>query len=139
MTISLILLPILVGAAALFIKFNPASLWVGFVVMVSAKAINYALNQPTMKQLYIPTSKDAKYKSQAWLEMFGSRVSKAGGSFVNGIRGPLTGAYGKAIGLNYFLTLAVLISFGLIAIWIPIVLHVSRIYRKAIKEDRLVC
>ena len=51
--------------------------------MVASKAINYALNSPSMKQLYIPTTKDVRYKSQAWIESFGSRGSKAAGSGIN--------------------------------------------------------
>ena len=54
-----------------------------FWLMVASKAINYALNSPSMKQLYIPTSKDVRYKSQAWIESFGSRGSKAVGSGIN--------------------------------------------------------
>src|SRR5690606_18095078 len=71
MKISLFMTPMLVALAAIVLKLNPGSLTSALWVIVLSKAVNYALNQPTLKQLYIPTSKDTKYKAQAWLEMFG--------------------------------------------------------------------
>ncbi|MCK5632280.1 hypothetical protein KAH94_00865, partial [bacterium] len=65
---SLILLPVLIAAAVLTLRLSP-TLSAAFWIMVFSKAINYALNQPTIKQLYIPTTKDTKYKAQAWIEM----------------------------------------------------------------------
>ena len=73
MKASLILLPFIVGIGVISIKMYPTWVTLAFIIMVALKAINYALNQPTMKQLYIPTTKDTRYKAQAWIEMFGSR------------------------------------------------------------------
>lgn len=131
MTASLLLLPPLVGVAILMIKFNPASLNIAFWIMVFSKAVNYALNQPTIKQLYIPTTKDTKYKATAWIEMFGSRLSKAGGSAFAGLR--------PALGVASFLSIAAAGSMGLIALWIYIAMYVSKKYGKAIKDDTVVC
>ena len=128
---SLILLPLLVAVAMVMMKLNPGSLAIAFWVMVFAKAVNYALNQPTLKQLYIPTSKDAKYKSQSWIEMFGGRSAKGIGSGVNFLNRFMT--------LELFLTSVTLISFGLVTGWIFIALYVSKLYSKAIKEKTVVC
>jgi ATP:ADP antiporter, AAA family len=138
MTASLVLLPILVALGVFGLKFNPA-LTIAFWIMVIAKAVNYALNQPTMKQLYIPTSKDTKYKSQAWIEMFGSRGSKAGGSAINAFRGIFKSKYGAAAGISMFLTMSSAISLSLIAAWLFVVVFVARTYNKAIAEKRMVC
>ena len=51
--------------------------------MVGSKAVNYALNGPALKQLYIPTTPDVRFKAQAWIETFGSRSSKQDGSVFN--------------------------------------------------------
>ena len=56
---SLLLLPTLVAAAVLTLRLSP-TLSAAFWIMVFSKAINYALNQPTIKQLYIPTTKDVR-------------------------------------------------------------------------------
>ena len=80
--VSLVLMPFIVLAMVLSFKAYPV-VHVLFWIMVIAKAVNYALNGPALKTLYVPTSHDVKYKSQAWIETFGSRSSKAAGSGVN--------------------------------------------------------
>ncbi len=137
--VSLLMLPILVAGAVVLIKLNPQSLMIGFAVMVFSKAVNYALNQPTLKQLYIPTSKDTKYKAQAWIEMFGGRFSKFGGSVINGFRKPLTSSLGNIDGVARFLMFSSVISFGLVGLWLLVAVYVAGVYDKAIKEKRIVC
>jgi AAA family ATP:ADP antiporter len=131
MAASLMLLPPLVGLAVLAVKFNPNSLNVVFWIMVFSKAVNYALNQPTMKQLYIPTTKDTKYKATAWIETFGSRLSKAGGSAFAGFR--------PVWGVATFLSIAAAGSLSLIVLWLFIAMYVSKKYNKAIKDNTVVC
>jgi len=131
MTASLVLLPILVAVAVLLITWYPSALYLSAAIMVFSKAINYALNQPTLKQLYIPTSSDTKYKAQAWIEMFGSRGSKATASMVNGTRGVL--------GLTMFLTMVSIGSMGLIAGWILVAIYVAKTYNSAIDKNEIVC
>jgi ATP:ADP antiporter, AAA family len=121
----------LVAAAIVGLWFYPDWLQMVFWIMVTAKAINYALNQPTLKQLYIPTSKDTKYKAQAWIEVFGGRSSKAFGSAINEMR--------KNLGLVMFLNVVALVSGGLIIFWLFVAAYVARVYNKAIKEKRIVC
>jgi len=133
MTASLVLLPILVGFAVVIIKLNPTGMYIAMAVMVASKAINYALNQPTLKQLYIPTSKDTKYKSQAWIEAFGSRACKATGSGF---------AYLRTLpswSLAFFLTMSTMTSLGLVALWAFAAVYVAAKYNKAIEEDTIVC
>lgn len=136
---SLVLLPLLVTGAVLMVKFNPTWLAAAFWIMVLAKAINYALNQPTLKQLYIPTTKETKYKSQAWIEMFGSRLSKGGGSAINTFRGSLSAQYGTLEGVAYFLSISTMVSGGLITIWLVAALYIAKTYNAAIEKNEVVC
>lgn len=137
--ISLILTPILVLTAVVWIKFNPLSIESAFWIMSLSKAVNYALNAPTLKQLYIPTSKDAKYKAQAWIEMFGSRAAKGVASSVNLQRIAIMKSYGAVDGLSVFLTMTTAASFGLVAVWILVAMFAATAYNKAIKENTIVC
>ena len=139
MKASLMLLPALIAVAVLMVKMNPTWLAAAFWIMVFSKAINYALNQPTLKQLYIPTTKETRYKAQAWIEMFGSRGSKAGGSFINNMRKTFEAKYGAIAGISTFLTVSTLISGSLIVVWIFAALFVSKTFNKAIKENKVVC
>ncbi len=136
--VSLLLLPALVGIAVLTLRISP-TLTAAFWIMVFSKAINYALNQPTIKQLYIPTTKDTKYKAQAWIEMFGSRGSKAMGSIINLFRGFLKSSMGAQAGVALFITLSTGVSFGLIGVWFLVAIYAARVYNKAIAEDKVVC
>jgi len=139
MKVSLLMLPFLTAFAVLMIKLNPQSLMVAFWIVVLAKAVNYALNQPTLKQLYIPTSKDTKYKAQAWIEMFGGRFSKGSGSYINTFQAPMVAHQGPIDGIARFLMFSSLISFGLVGVWLLVAIYVAKTYDKAMKEKRIVC
>ncbi len=131
MRASLICLPLLIGVAIGLITLNPSSLTIAFWIMALSKAINYALNQPTLKQLYIPTTKEARYKTQGWIEMFGSRSAKALASLANSLR--------CVLNLNVFLYGTLLASLGLIGVWIMVATYISKIYNKAIAKNEVVC
>jgi len=130
LTASLILLPSLV-AASLFVLKAHMTLPIAFWVIVFCKAINYALNQPTKEQLYIPTTKEAKYKSKAWIDMFGSRCSKSVGSAVNLLH--------PVLGPALFVIVSTGISLGIILVWILVGIFLGASHSLAIKNKRAVC
>ena len=130
LTAALGLVPIVVAGAVVVFYISP-SLDVLFYLIVGAKAINYALNGPSLKQLYIPTSEDVKYKSQAWIETFGSRASKASASMANLSKG--------ALGASLYVSLTVAASLGFCAIWFFVALFVAQRYNQAIERDEIVC
>lgn len=126
---SLALMPFIIVAMVLtFLVYRNVA--VLFWIMVLVKAINYALNSPTMKQLYIPTTKDVKYKSQAWIETFGSRSSKATASIFN--------IFAKKMGSSAGLFTAAL-SVILGGSWLLIALYLGTKYQKAVDEKKVVC
>ncbi len=129
---SLLMLPALVAMAVFVIYFN-SSLWVVWGVNVAVKALNYAFNQPVKEQLYIPTSKDTKYKAKAWTEMFGSRGSKAAGSGINFIAGL------PSVSPEAFLLVSSIASLGLIAVWVFAAMYVGRKFKEAVDNDSVVC
>jgi len=137
-TTSLVLMPIFVAVATIMLKIYPV-LGVAFWIMVFAKAVNYALNAPTIKQLYIPTTKEVRYKSQGWIEMFGSRAAKSGGSAMNMTRGVFKARYGPIVGINFFLTLSTVMSLGIVAAWFFIAMYVAKTYNEATKAEKYVC
>ncbi len=129
LTTSLIILPVLLGGVALILG-SLKSVTIAAIAVVIAKGINYALYQPTKEQLYIPTSKDAKYKSKAFIEMFGSRTSKAVGSLVNMIK-----LYAPVI----FPIISMGSSLGLCLIWLMISMYLGKTYDKAVSKNEIVC
>lgn len=136
--VALALMPV-IFAGALFGFLSLHSLGFLFALMAGSKAINYALNGPALKQLYIPTTPDVKFKAQAWIETFGSRTSKQTGSLVNMSLAPFQAAFGEVAGKAHYLLLSGLFCFPLIAFWFIVALYLGRTFRKAIKEEKVVC
>jgi ATP:ADP antiporter, AAA family len=136
--ISLILVPLVFGFAVFgFTIFN--SLTFLLALMVGSKAVNYALNGPAIKQLYIPTTHDVRFKSQAWIETFGSRASKEGGSLFNMLLIPLQSSLGVVAGRARHVVLSSYLGFMLVALWFFVALYLGRTYKKAIDTDKVVC
>jgi len=138
LTVSLCLMPLIVGAAIFgFTSFN--SLTFLFWLMVGSKAINYALNGPALKQLYIPTSHDARFKAQAWIETFGSRFSKEGGAIFNMLLKPLQNRFGGIAGRAYHVMLSSYVGYSFVIVWFFVALFLGRTFKQAIDEKRVVC
>lgn len=135
---ALALMPVIVAGALLgFLSLN--SLAFLFALMVGSKAINYALNGPALKQLYIPTTPDAKFKAQAWIETFGSRLSKQSGSMFNMSLSPLQEALGALAGKSRYLMLSGILCFPLLALWLIVAIFLGRRFRKAVHENKVIC
>lgn len=79
--------------------------------------------------MYIPTSKDAKFKSKAWVDMFGGRFAKATGARI-------TNFYKH--NLNDLMIYGSIFSFGLIGVWILAALFVGRKNQQLIKEGEII-
>ncbi len=61
---------------------NAQLMWALLAAIIAIKGFNYALNKPSMEVLYIPTSKDIKFKAKGWIDSFGNRSTKGIGSGV---------------------------------------------------------
>lgn len=136
--IALLLMPIIYGFA-IFGFISLSSLTFLFILMSASKAINYALNGPAIKQLYIPTTQDVRFKAQGWIESFGSRGAKEGGSIFNMLLGPLQSQLGEIAGRSRHALLSSYLSFGIVFLWIFIALFLGKKYKTAISEKKVIC
>ena len=135
---SLALMPIIVGSALLgFLSLNSLSFL--FMLMVGSKAINYALNGPALKQLYIPTTPNVRFKAQAWIETFGSSLSKQAGSIFNMSLSSFQKTLGPLAGKSHYLLLSGSICFPLLICWLIIAIYLGRSFKKAIKNNNVIC
>lgn len=138
LTVTLLLMPILYGAAIIgFTSLN--SLPFLFWLMASSKAINYSLNGPAIKQLYIPTTHTARFKSRAWMETFGSRSAREIGALFNMLLGPLQKNLGSTLGRMHHALLGSYFGFTLVVIWIFVALFLGKKYNAAIAEKKVIC
>ena len=76
LTRALLVLPIavLLGSAGFFIV---PILWVGSLLNTADGGFAYSINQSAKEALYVPTTRDEKYKAKAFIDMFVQRFAKA--------------------------------------------------------------
>jgi AAA family ATP:ADP antiporter len=131
---ALMLMPLVIAIAVCLVYIAPY-VTVLFWVMVVSRAMNYSMNAPAVRQLYVPTSHDVKYKSQAWVETFGSRGSQAVGSGMI-----LVGRAMQAVIPPTFVGLLGGVgSVGMIGLWLCIAYAISGAYDRAVAQEKLVC
>lgn len=100
-----------------------------FIAMMIAKGLGYAVNNPVKEMMYIPTSKDAKFKTKGFIDVFGSRMAKLGGGQINNLyKG----------NLHNLMIFGTFYSFGLAAIWILAAIYVGNKNAQLIKEGKIV-
>ncbi len=76
---SLVMIPLAIGSVIFtyLLSGGVLPIWIAFVIM---RAFNYAFAYPLREGLYIPTTKDTKFKAKSWIDSFGSKIAKATGS-----------------------------------------------------------
>lgn len=124
----LIVYPITIGAVLfglLGVNFMGMSnifiMWSLFGSMIAVKGFSYALNNPTKEVMYIPTTRDVRYKAKGWIESFGGRAAKGTGSAV-------TAAFARNLpGLLLFGTV---ISIGVVVFWVFIANILGKKYNR---------
>ncbi len=76
LTVALMFLPIAIicGSGAFF---TLPILWVGSFLNTVDNGFSYSINQSAKETLYVPTTRDEKYKAKAFIDMFVQRFAKA--------------------------------------------------------------
>lgn len=120
LTFCLVMFPTCVAAVILY-AWSASSLWVLFTSMVIIKSLSYALNNPCKEIMYLPTSKDVKFKAKGWIDGFGGRTAKAVGSAISDSFG------GVMANLIFY---GSIISLGIVGFWILVALYVGRTNKK---------
>lgn len=125
--VALALMPIIFGGALVgFFTFPHLDFL--FALMVGSKAINYALNGPALKQLYIPTTHDVRFKAQAWIETFGSRGSKEAGSLLN-----------MLAKMPFYKMMSGVLGFAFVGIWFFLAIYLGKNHKRAVENKTVIC
>jgi len=74
--VALLFLPIAVLAGSMGFTVLPI-LWMGSSLNTVDNGFSYSINQSAKEALYVPTSRDEKYKAKAFIDMFVQRFAKA--------------------------------------------------------------
>jgi AAA family ATP:ADP antiporter len=126
LTFSLVVYPLTVGISVCCVWRYP-TLWMLFAAMVALKCLSYALNSPCKEIIYIPTSKDIRFKAKGWIDTFGDRSAK-------GIGGGVCALFPIMANLVFF---GSIISLGIVGIWIAAATYVGRKNYSLVQENKI--
>ena len=76
LTAALMILPVAVALGSCTFILAPI-LWVGSFLNTVDNGFSYSINQSAKETLYVPTTRDEKYKAKAFIDMFVQRFAKA--------------------------------------------------------------
>lgn len=76
---SLLLVPVLIGILLVY-YLNVQSANAMLIALILMRAVNYSFASPLRETLYIPTTKDIKFKSKSWIDAFGAKIAKSIGA-----------------------------------------------------------
>ncbi|MBP6892276.1 hypothetical protein KBB68_01715 [Candidatus Babeliales bacterium] len=110
-------------------------LWATFSVMLLVKAMSYAVNNPVKEMMYIPTSKDAKFKTKSFIDMFGSRSAKMSGAQIGGW---LNVPGNPIMSINNLLVYGTIISLGVISVWLAAAIFVGTQNQKLVENKEII-
>eukprot|EP00993_Chasmostoma_nieuportense_P000320 NODE_1296_length_1560_cov_114.113050_g1224_i0.p1 GENE.NODE_1296_length_1560_cov_114.113050_g1224_i0~~NODE_1296_length_1560_cov_114.113050_g1224_i0.p1 ORF type:complete len:470 (+),score=124.59 NODE_1296_length_1560_cov_114.113050_g1224_i0:61-1470(+) len=127
LTFCLVAFPSSVGLVALYVWWHP-SIHVLFYAMVLIKGLSYALNNPCKEILYIPTTKDVKFKAKSWIDMFGTRAAKSLGSVINA-------QFHTAAALATFTGP---INLAIVGMWVSVALYTGRRNQTMVEQEIVV-
>lgn len=109
--------------------------WATFVAMMIVTAVSYAVNNPVKEMMYIPTSKDAKFKAKGLVDMVGGRAGKMTGA---NIGGALIVSGNVASSIAGLMTTGTLISLGVVAAWTLVAIYVGIKNAQLIKDGKII-
>lgn len=125
--VALLFLPVAVLLGTVGFLVVPGLLFVA-MMSVSDNALNYSINQSAKEALYVPTSRDVKYKAKAFLDMFVQRAAKVVSVFLNLLFASLF-----VSGVRW-LSLVVLAMLGL---WVQFVRYVGNRFDKKTSDEEV--
>jgi AAA family ATP:ADP antiporter len=129
--ICLILIPVITGLLLVYfmIAYDANAI---LVVFMGLGTLNYAFASPLRESLYIPTVKDIRFKSKAWIDSFGMKISKAAGSSFNEAAAVLVA------GSTLFHTVYAIFFSTIIGLWILLAWWLGNKYYDAIKHNKVI-
>lgn len=129
MRVCLLLIPLVSGGLLLYfmIATTPEALVAAFVIL---KAVNYAFSWPVRESLYIPAVKEIKFKSKSWIDAFGAKFAKTGGSTFNMLIESVRPALIMPIHAFFFA--------GTVSLWFIAAYLLGKRFDKAIKNNEVI-
>lgn len=138
----IVLYPVMFGVSLiglyLYYQTSPSPehlLWATLVVMMVVTATSYAVNNPVKEMMYIPTSKDAKFKTKGIVDTIGARSAKMTGAQVGGF---LNIPGNPAASITNLMGLGTLLSLGVIGVWLIIAFYVGQKNAQLVRDGKTI-
>jgi ATP:ADP antiporter, AAA family len=129
----LILVPIVIGVwLAVFTLFDSYETFM--LAFIFIRAIDYGFLSPVSENLYVPTTKEIKFKSKAWIDSFGGKLAKGLGAKLNLLAEYLIRNIGVGAAHSFYG-----VVFGaIIGFWVVVAMLVGKRYEGAIKQREVI-
>jgi len=125
----LILVPTLYGLMLLY--FMTSYTQYSFVfVYIMTKALHYGFSLPLRETLYIPTVKEIKFKSKAWIDSFGSKFARAFSSLFSYVV--------DLMGAAFFFPAHILIFAATVLTWFGVAYGLGYRFEAAVARDEVI-
>ena len=124
---ALLVLPVAVLAGSGAFLVLPV-LWVGSFLNTADNAFSYSINQSAKEALYVPTTRDEKYKAKAFIDMFVQRFAKALAVGVSLVLTTLFSDFSTVRWLSIFTAI-------MVALWIWAAAYAGRRFREMTEEQ----
>lgn len=126
---ALLIVPLATGSLLLY-YLTVKSAFAMVVVFVLIRSINYAFASPLRESLYIPTTKDMKFKTKSWIDSFGTKIAKGIGSGYN--------SFIESLNSNMIFTSNALFFGCIIGLWILVANMLGRRYESAVRKNEVI-
>ncbi len=127
--ICLMIIPVFCGTVLAYILLD-GSPYVFAMAYALLKSVNLAFSWPVRESLYIPTTKEIKFKSKSWIDAFGSKFAKASGGAFNWTSGQLAASLVMPFHAFFFA--------GIIGVWFTTAYLLGRRYERAVANDEVI-
>ncbi len=94
------------------------------------KAVNLAFSWPVRESLYIPTTKEIKFKSKSWIDAFGSKFAKASGGAFNWTSAQLATSLVMPFHAFFFA--------GIVGVWFTTAYLFGRRYERVVANNEVI-
>ena len=119
--VALMVLPVAALAGSMGFMALPV-LWIGSGLNTLDNGFSYSINQSAKEALYVPTTKDEKYKAKAFIDMFVQRFAKA---VAVGVSLGITMVFREFSSLRYLSAFTI----GIIIVWVFAVRYAGRRFK----------
>jgi len=130
--ICLLLIPIFMSVLLFYfmVSYNEQAV---LIVFMALGIINYAFSSPLRESLYIPTVRDIRFKSKAWIDSFGTKFSKGFGVTIIGVVN-----YFNILGTPLFATVYSIIFTVICSLWIILAYFLGKKFENLVKTNKVI-